>query len=309
MMGAELLVDYDAIETLDPRFARLTLDNAPLEKLAEGFRWLEGLVWMGDWDALLFQDLPRDRTLMWRESAGVSVWRQPSHFANGQARDRQGRLLSCSHRLRAILRTEYDGAVTTVVDRCEGKRLNSPNDIVVARDGAIWFTDPTYGIANDYEGGIQESERAPALYRYDPARDCLTIAASDFDNPNGLAFSPDGKRLYVSETGDQTQPDPAQFIRAFYVGESGRLSGGQLFCRIQPGYCDGLKVDAFGHLWCSAADGVHCLTPHGEAIGKIRIPYRVSNLCFGGRARNRLFIGGSHTLYAIYLNTRGAVDH
>ena len=306
-MGAQLLVDYDALETLDPRFARLTLDNAPLEKLAEGFRWLEGLVWMGDWDALLFQDLPRDRTMIWREGGGASVWREPSHFANGQARDRQGRLLSCSHRLRAILRTEYDGALTTLVDRCEGKRLNSPNDIVVAADGAIWFTDPTYGIANDYEGGIQESERSPALYRYDAERDRLTVSASDFDNPNGLAFSPDGARLYVCETGDQTQPDPARFIRAFEVGENGRLSGGHLFHRIEPGYCDGLKVDAYGHLWCSAADGVHCLTPDGELIGKIRIPYRVSNLCFGGRARNRLFIGGSHTLYAIYLNTRGAV--
>lgn len=308
-MVAQLLADYDALETLDPRFAKLTLDNAPLERLAEGFRWLEGLVWMGDWDALLFQDLPSDRTMLWREREGAVVWRQPSHFANGQARDRQGRLVSCSHRLRAIVRTEYDGAQTILADRCEGLRLNAPNDIVVARDGAIWFTDPLYGISNDYEGGVQESERPPALYRLDLASGRLAVAASDFDGPNGLAFSPDGRRLYIAETGDQTRPDPIQMIRVFDVGQTGALSGGECFHRISPGYCDGLKVDAAGNIWSSAADGVHCLTPQGELIGKVRVPYRVSNLCFGGAMRNRLFIGGSHTLYAIYLNTCGAVDY
>jgi gluconolactonase len=308
-MAAQLLVDYDAVVSLDPRFARLALENAPLEKLAEGFRWLEGLVWMGDWNALLFQDLPNDRTMMWRDGEGASVWRQPSHFANGQARDRQGRLLSCSHRRRAILRTEYDGALTVLVDRCDGLRLNAPNDVVVAPDGAVWFTDPLYGISTDYEGGVQVSERKPAVYRYAPETGELRVVAADFEGPNGLAFSPDGRRLYVAETGDQTQANPAQFLRVFDVGENGRLSGGEAFHRVAPGYCDGLKVDAHGHIWSSAADGVHCLTPQGELIGKIRIPYRVSNLCFGGPTRNRLFIAGSHTLYAIYVNTRGAVDY
>jgi gluconolactonase len=308
-MPGQLLVDYEATEVLHRSFAGLTLDNAPLEKLAEGFRWLEGLVWMGDWDALLFQDLPNDRTMIWRDDFGAGVWRAPSHFANGQARDRQGRLITCSHRRRAVLRTEYDGALTTLVDRHGGKRLNAPNDVVVAADGAIWFTDPLYGISNDYEGGVQESEQPPAVYHYDPARDALTAAASDFAGPNGLAFSPDGRKLYVAETGDQTKPDPVQFIRVFDVGEGGKLSGGEVFHKISPGYCDGLKVDVAGRVWSSAADGVHCLTPAGELIGRIRIPYRVSNLCFGGRARNRLFIGGSHTLYAIFLNTRGALDY
>lgn len=306
-MAGELLVDYEAAESLDPRFDRLVLANAPLERLAGGFRWLEGLVWMGDWDALLFQDLPNDRTMMWRDATGASVWRAPSHYANGQARDLQGRLVSCSHRRRCLLRTEYDGAVTTLVDRHGGKRLNAPNDVIVAADGAIWFSDPLYGISTDYEGGVQQSEQKPALYRFDPATGAIRIAASDFDGPNGLAFSPDGRRLYVAETGDQTRPDPRQYIRVFDVGENGALSGGEIFHRISPGYCDGMKVDRYGHIWSSAADGVHCLTPRGELIGKIRIPYRVSNLCFGGAARNRLFIGGSHTLYAIYLNTRGAV--
>jgi gluconolactonase len=302
----ELLVDYEASQSLDPRFDRLALANAPLERLAGGFRWLEGLVWMGDWDCLLFQDLPNDRTMTWRDSTGASVWRAPSHYANGQARDLQGRLISCSHRRRCLLRTEYDGAVTTLVDRHDGKRLNAPNDVVAAEDGALWFTDPLYGISTDYEGGIQPSEQKPALYRFEPATGRLQAAASDFQGPNGLAFSPDGRRLYVAETGDQTKPDPQQCIRVFDVGDNGALRGGGIFASIHPGYCDGLKVDALGHLWSSAADGVHCLTPQGELIGKIRIPYRVSNLCFGGRRRNRLFIGGSHTLYAIYLNTRGA---
>jgi gluconolactonase len=302
----ELLVDYEATQSLDPRFDRLILANAPLERLASGFRWLEGLVWMGDWDALLFQDLPNDRTMLWRDATGASVWRHPSHYANGQARDRQGRLVSCSHRLRGLLRTEYDGAVTTLVDRHDGKRLNAPNDVVVAADGAIWFTDPLYGISSDYEGGLQVSEQRPALYRFAPETGALKVAASDFDGPNGLAFSPDGRRLYVAETGDQTKPDPKQYIRVFDVGENGALRGGEIFASIRPGYCDGMKADRDGRLWSSAADGVHCLTPQGELIGKIRIPYRVSNLCFGGPNRNRLFIGGSHTLYAIYLNTRGA---
>jgi gluconolactonase len=306
-MPSELLVDHKATEAFDASFARLVLANAPLERLACGFRWLEGLVWMGDWDCLLFQDLPSDRTMMLRDEAGASVWRAPSHFANGQARDRQGRLVACSHRRRCLLRTEYDGAVTTLVDSHDAKRLNAPNDVVVAADGAIWFTDPLYGISSDYEGGVQKSEQGPALYRFDATTGRLQVAASDFGGPNGLAFSPDGRRLYVAETGDQTKAEPRQYIRVFDVGEAGALRGGEIFASISPGYCDGMKVDCEGRLWSSAADGVHCLTPQGELIGKIRIPYRVSNLCFGGRALNRLFIGGSHTLYAIYLNTRGAV--
>ena len=305
-MTGELLVDYEAAESLDPRFDRLVLANAPLERLAEGFRWLEGLVWMGDWDALLFQDLPNNRTILWRDATGASVWRAPSHYANGQTRDLQGRLVSCSHRRRCLLRTEYDGALTVLVDRHNGKRLNAPNDVTTAADGAIWFSDPLYGISNDYEGGVQTSEQPPAFYRFDPASGVLQVATSDFDGPNGLAFSPDGRRLYVAETGDQTRPDPKQYIRVFDVGEGGALSGGDIFHRISPGYCDGMAVDRDGHIWSSAADGVHCLTPRGDLIGKIRIPYRVSNLCFGGAAGNRLFIGGSHTLYAIYLNTNGA---
>ena len=296
----------DGFEVIDPRFARYVLGNAPLEELASGFRWIEGLVWMGDAGCLLFQDLPRDRTMRWIEGAGVSLYRTPSGYANGQARDRQGRLIACSHRERCLFRTELDGSVTRLVDRHDGRRLNAPNDVAVKSDGSIWFTDPLYGIQSDYEGGRQASEQPPAVYRFDPDGGRIEVVAGDFDGPNGLAFSQDERRLYVAETGDQTTDDPKQSIRMFDVGPGGRLSGGELFHKIEPGYADGLKVDEDGNVWSSAADGVHCLDPSGRLLGKVLVPHRVSNLAFGGPLRNRLFIGGSHTLYAIFLNRRGA---
>ncbi|MEO8847241.1 MAG: SMP-30/gluconolactonase/LRE family protein [Casimicrobiaceae bacterium] len=296
----------NGFEIIDPRFAHYVLDNAPLEELAGGFRWIEGLVWMGDANCLLFQDLPRDRTLRWIEGGGVSVYRAPSGYANGQTRDRQGRLISCSHRERCLFRTEWDGSVTRLIDRHDGKRLNAPNDVVVKSDGSIWFTDPLYGIQNDYEGGRQISEQPPALYRFDPGTGRIAVVAGDFDGPNGLVFSPDEKRLYVAETGDQTTDDPKQYIRAFDVTADGDISGGGIFHKIEPGYADGMCADEDGNLWSSAADGVHCIAPDGKLLGKILVPYRVSNLTFGGPWRNRLFIGGSHTLYAIFLNRRGA---
>ena len=215
-------------------------------------------------------------------------------------------MITCSHRGRCLYRTEYDGRVTTLIDRHDGKKLNAPNDVVVKSDGSIWFTDPLYGISNDYEGGRQISEQPPAVYRFDPDSGDIRIVADDFDGPNGLAFSPDESRLYVAETGDQTDDHPRQYIRAFDIGTDGAtLSGGEIFHKIEPGYCDGMRVDEDGNIWSSAADGVHCLSPDGELLGKIVVPYRVSNLTFGGLAKNRLFIGGSNTLYAIFLNCRG----
>ncbi len=295
----------DEFEIRDPKFARYLLGNAPLETLASGFRWIEGLVWMGDAQCLLFQDLPRDRTMRWIEGSGVSVYRSPSGYGNGQTRDRQGRLISCSHRERCLFRTELDGSVTRLVARHDGRRLNSPNDVTVKSDGSIWFTDPLYGIQSDYEGGRQFSEQPPALYRFEPDSGRITVAAGDFDGPNGLAFSPDERRLYVAETGDQTTDNPKQYIRAFDVDAQGQLSGGEIFHKIEPGYADGLCVDEDGNLWSSAGDGVHCIDPSGRLLGKVLVPYRVSNLTFGGLLKNRLFIGGSHTLYAIFLNRRG----
>jgi len=289
----------DGFEIREARFGHFLLSNASLETLASGFRWIEGLVWMGDAGCLLFQDLPSNRTMRWTEGQGVSVYRSPSSYANGQTRDRQGRLISCSHRERCLFRTELDGAVTRLIDRHDGRRLNSPNDV------AVKFTDPLYGIQTDYEGARQTSEQPPALYRFDPGTGNIRIAAGDFDGPNGLAFSPDERRLYVSETGDQTSNNPKQYIRAFDLGEDGRLSGGEIFHKIDPGYADGLCVDEDGNLWASAADGVHCLDPSGRLLGKVLVPHRVSNLTFGGALKNRLFIGGSNTLYSIFLNRRG----
>lgn len=296
----------DGFDIRDPVFHHYVLPNAPLEQLAEGFRWIEGLVWMGDADCLLFEDLPRNRTMRYIENAGVSVYRQPSHYANGQCRDRQGRLISCSHRDRCLYRTELDGKVTKLVDKHAGKRLNAPNDVAVKSDGTIWFSDPLYGIQRDYEGGIQESEQPPALYRFDPDSGEITIAAGDFDGPNGLVFSPDESRLYVCETGDILLENPKQYIRAFDVDPHGKLHGGEIFHKVDPGFADGICMDEDGNIWSSAADGVHCIDPTGRLLGKVLVPHRVSNLTFGGYYKNRLFIGGSHTLYAIFLNRRGA---
>jgi gluconolactonase len=288
-------------------FRAMVLPNAPLEILAEGFRWLEGPVWFADHDCLYFSDVPNDRVLRWSEDAGVSVFRRPSGFANGHARDRQGRLIGCSHRNRCITRIEIDGTLTVLASHYQGKRLNSPNDIVCKSDGSIWFTDPPYGINTDYEGGKQDSELPPTLYRLDPTSGELRVAADDFDGPNGLVFSADENLLYVSETGRQFDPEPRQYIRRFNVGPDGSLSGGDRFYKIEPGFADGIRLDEQGNIWSSAGDGVHCISPQGELLGKILTGCVVSNLAFGARSRSRLFICASQKLLATYTNVRGCV--
>jgi gluconolactonase len=294
-------------EIHDDRFRSMVLTNAPLETLGEGYRWLEGPVWFADHDCLYVSDIPNNRILRWSDSGGVSVFRHPSGFANGHTRDRQGRLLGCSQHDRCVTRTELDGTVTVLADRYRGKRLNSPNDIVCRSDGTIWFSDPPYGINTDYEGGKQPAELPPTLYRLDPATGDLAVAADDFEGPNGLAFSPDERVLYVAESGGQFDRAPRQFIRRFSVDESGRLCGGERFHKITPGFADGMRVDEQGNVWSSAADGVHCISPDGALLGKILTPSLVSNLAFGGRNRSRLFICASHRLMAIYTNVRGCV--
>jgi gluconolactonase len=294
-------------ESHDPRFDALVLFNAELELLADGFRWLEGPVWFGDHDCLLFSDIPNNRTLRWSERHGVSTFLEPSEFANGQTRDRQGRLIQCHHRSRCLTRRELDGRITTLIREARGQRLNAPNDVVVKSDGSIWFSDPLYGLMNDYEGGRQRSEQPPALYRLDPESGVAEAVATDFDGPNGLAFSPDESLLYVAESGAPGDPSPRQAIRRFRVSDDGRsLSGGEEFHRITPGWADGFRVDEHGNLWCGAADGVHCIAPDGSLLGKVLMPQRVSNLCFGDRARSRLFLCASTALYALFTNTRGA---
>lgn len=295
------------IEIIQPRFKDMVLPNAPLETLGEGYRWLEGPVWFADLQCLLVSDVPNDRILRWCESGGVSVFRQPSHFANGHTRDREGRLIGCSHHDRCIRRTEHDGTVTELVNRYRGKRLNSPNDVVVKSDGTIWFSDPLYGIVTDYEGGKQESELPPYLYRFDPRDGSLRVVADDFEGPNGLCFSPDEKRLYVSECGPPAANDPVQHIRVFDLpGDGARLDNARVFHKVEPGMADGFRCDEEGNIWSSAADGVHCMDPGGELLGKLKVPFVVSNLAFGGRNYSRLFICGSQTLFAQYVNRRGA---
>lgn len=297
--------DHDWVIACDPRFSALTLGNAPLEVLGEGFAWLEGPVWFADHDCLLFSDLPNDRVMRWSETGGVSVFRKPSGFANGHTRDLEGRLISCSHRRRCVTRTELDGRETVLASHFDGRRLNSPNDVVVDAHGVIWFSDPPYGIQTDYEGGKAEPELPPTLYRLDPRAGRLEVAADDFEGPNGLCFSPDGRLLYVAETGAQFAEDPVRHIRVFDVAD-GRLRNGRVFHTVAPGYADGLRCDEEGRIWTSSGEGVHCLDPSGALLGKILTGGVVSNIAFGGRARSRLFICAAHRLMAVYTNVRGA---
>ena len=293
-------------EIIEAEFRRLVLPNAVLQTLGEGYGWLEGPVWFADAKQLLVSDLPDDRILRWTEDGGVSVFRQPSGFENGHTRDRQGRLIGCSHRNRCITRTELDGSVTVLADTYDGSRLNSPNDVVVHSDGGIWFTDPPYGINTDYEGGKQQSELPARVYRLDPASGRLDVVADDFKGPNGLCFSPDEGTLYIAETGGQFEPSDPRHIRAFSVQDGCRLFGGRIFHTVSPGLADGFRCDQDGRVWTSAGDGVHCVSADGVLLGKILTGGTVSNLTFGGRNRSRLFICAAHTLMAIYTNVRGA---
>lgn len=292
-------------EIADPVFGTYVLGNAPLERVATGFRWTEGPVWFGDAGALLFSDIPNNAIMRWIEGEGVSVYRKPSDFANGHTRDRQGRLITCSHGRRAVLRTELDGTVTVLADRYRGLRLNSPNDVVVKSDGTIWFTDPHYGIKLDYEGERAEQELPCNVYRLDPGTGELTVVADDFGGPNGLAFSPDESKLYIADTGAIFDPCAKRCIRLFDVEDGQRLTGGEVFHAIDAGAADGFRIDEDGNIWSSAADGVHCIAPDGRLLGKIKVPEVVANLTFGGRFRSRLFICASSSVYAISLNRRG----
>ncbi len=293
---------------LDPRFGALINPTAHLEKLWTGSRWAEGPAYLPAMRQLIWSDIPNDRMLRYDEAGGhVAVFRQPANFANGNTIDRQGRLVTCEHGGRRVSRTEHDGSITTIADAWRGKRLNSPNDVVVAADGAIWFSDPPYGILSDYEGHRAESEiGANHLYRVDPQSGAVDIAADDFDKPNGLAFSPDGSRLYVADTGGSHTPGGPRHIRVFDVGDDGALRGGRLFADCTAGFFDGFRLDTAGRIWTSAGDGVHCYDPDGTLIGKVLVPEIVANVVFGGPRRNRLYICGTTSLYAIYLGVNGA---
>jgi gluconolactonase len=291
-------------ETHDPRFRALIQPSAQLDHLGSGFRWAEGPVWFPAHQALYVSDIPNDRILRWTEGAGLSVFRSPANYTNGHTRDREGRLVSCSHGARAVVRTEHDGRLTTLASHHKGRRLNSPNDVVVARDGSVWFTDPTYGILSDYEGYEADPEQdATAVYRIPAEGGEPERLATGFVQPNGLAFSPDERRLYVAESGRSHDDGVARALRVFDVA-NGRLDEGQIFAELEFGIPDGLRVDARGHVWCSGGDAVHVFHPNGVLLGRIRVPEAVANLCFGGVRGNRLFIAATTSLYAVHVNAR-----
>lgn len=294
-------------EILDRRFSCYPIPVCGLEKLHTGMRWAEGPVYFADGRYLLFSDIPNNKILRWEEESGhVTTFRYPSGFANGHTRDRQGRLISCEHGNRRVTRTEADGTITVIADRFEGKRLNSPNDVVVKSDGSIWFTDPPYGILTHYEGGKADSEiGACHVYRVDPETGAVRIVADDFVKPNGLAFSQDEKYLYIADSARSHDKAAPHHIRRFTVGADGSLGESIVFATIEPGIPDGFRLDTQGNVWTSAGDGIHCYAADGTLIGKIFVPETVANLTFGGPHRDRLFIAATTSLYAVYLNTTG----
>lgn len=301
-------MDATGFECLDERFRRLFIPTAHVDKLFTGCRWAEGPAYFPASRSLIWSDIPNDRMLRLDECSGaVSTFRQPAGHSNGNTVDRSGRLVTCEHGGRRVSRTEFDGTVTTLADRYRGGRLNSPNDAVVKSDGSIWFTDPTYGIDSDYEGHRGESEQAGNyVYRIDPATGAPEALAKDFVQPNGIAFSPDERILYIVDTGRSHRPDGPAHIRSFAVDEAGKLRDRGVFADCTAGFFDGLRIDSDGRLWTSAGDGVHCYDPDGTLIGKIRIPEVVANVCFGGAKRNYLYICGTTSLYGVRLPVNGA---
>jgi gluconolactonase len=306
MLDADL--SGSPFETLDPRFGALLNPNVRLERLAGGCRWSEGPAYFPAGRYLVWSDIPNDRIMRWDEADGnVSVFRAPSNNANGNTVDRQGRLVSCEHLGRRVTRTEIDGTITVLADRFDGRRLNSPNDVVVRSDGSVWFTDPAYGIETDYEGVRQERELDGChVYRVDPHTAAVTKVADGFARPNGLAFSPDETRLYVSDSGVTHDPNGPHHIRVFDVGGDGTsVSGGEVFAVCEDGFFDGFRFDEDGRLWSSSPVGVQCFDPDGTLLGRIRVPEFVANVCFGGRYRNRLFITATSSVYSVFLMRRG----
>ena len=295
-------------ETLDGRFSRLFNPTAHVHKLFTGCHWAEGPAYFPASRGLVWSDIPSNRLLRFDEGTGhAGPFREPSGHANGNTVDRQGRLVTCEHGGRRVSRTGHDGSVVTLADRYDGKRLNSPNDVVVKSDGSIWFTDPTYGIDSDYEGDRAESEiGASYVYRIDPATGAVTVAADDFVKPNGIAFSPDERQLYIVDTGRSHGAHFPAHMRVFDVSGDGRLLNGREFAACTAGFFDGFRLDEAGRIWTSAGDGVHCYDPDGTLIGKVRVPETVANVCFGGPKRNRLYICATTSLYAVFLFTNGA---
>lgn len=300
-----------SVISLDPRFDKYKLPLAAVERLATGCRWNEGPVWFGDARCLLWSDIPNNRIMRWDEITGrISSYRDPSNFANGQTRDRTGRLITCEHGGRRVTRTEYDGAITVLADRFDGKRLSSPNDVIVKSDGSVWFTDPPFGILGNYEGHKAEPELGQNVYRLDPDTGAITIVADDVLGPNGLAFSPNETKLYIVES----RGVPTRKILEYDMSANGKnINNKRVLIDAGEGTSDGFRVDVDGNLWCGwgmgsdELDGVMIFSPDGAPIGRIALPERCANLCFGGRSNSRIFMAASTSIYAIYVNVSGVV--
>ena len=304
-----------SVQILDPSFSKYRIYSSSVEQLGSGMRWAEGPVWFGDGRYLLLSDIPNNRIMRYDEAAGTfTVFRHPANFSNGLARDRQGRLLACEHQTRSVTRTDYDGRVTVLADKFDGKRLNSPNDIVCKTDGSIWFTDPPFGIGGNWEGDKATPELPHSVYRIAPDGR-LGLVTAELAGPNGIAFSPDEKKLYVVESRAQ----PNRLIWSYDVAPNGAISNKTKVVDANgPGAIDGIKVDMDGNLWCgwgwsgapgatsADLDGVMVFNPQGKAIGFIRLPERCANLAFGGVKKNRLFMASCHSLYALYVEAHGA---
>ncbi|MCC6195473.1 MAG: SMP-30/gluconolactonase/LRE family protein [Burkholderiales bacterium] len=312
--STENAVEGNAVEILDPAGSLVVRPGTPLTRLCSGAVWSEGPVWMQEDDSVLWSDIPNDRMLRWSERDGMTVWRSPAGFTNGHAREADGSLLHCSHGQRAIVRTRFGPGLAPlpdeiVVDRYRGLRLNSPNDVVVKRDGSIWFTDPPYGILSDREGHQAPSEQsANHVFRFDPATGVLAAVTAFVDEPNGLAFSPDESILYVSDTSAAVREDGGgnHHIVAFDVRDGASLANPRVFAVIEPGLPDGMRVDVEGRVLTSSGDSVQVFDPSGVRLAKIRVPEKVGNLCFGGADRDLLYVCASTSLYRIRLATRGA---
>ncbi|WP_417805362.1 SMP-30/gluconolactonase/LRE family protein [Thalassospira lucentensis] len=295
-------------EIADTRFRDLILGNVALRKISSGHLWTEGPVWFPAHQCLLFSDIPNQKIYRWMCDGTVNVFRENSNFANGNTRDRNGRLITCQHGTRSVTRTEHNGDVTTLADRFDGKRLNAPNDVVVKSDGTVWFSDPTYGILSDYEGFKSPPEQAHrSVFRLDPDTGELTQVATDFTQPNGLAFSVDEKLLYVAESGASHDDTVPAVIRVYDVDGDNMLQNGRDFAAVDQGLPDGFRVDCHDNVWTSAKDGVHCFDATGKLLGKILVPETVSNLTFGGARGNELLITATTSVYAIHVNSASAI--
>jgi gluconolactonase len=300
-------VEGTEIVVLDPRFKQCFAGHVRVERLWTGARWSEGPAWFAAGRYLVWSDIPNNRMMRFVEPSGeVSVFRERSNNSNGNSVDNQGRLVTCEHLTRRVTRTEIDGSITVLADKWNGKRLNSPNDLVVKSDDSIWFTDPAYGIDTDYEGDQAPEEIGGChVYRLDPKTGALDAVVTDAVRPNGLAFSPDEKHLYLADTGASHKENGPKHIRKFAVHGS-KLSGGEVFADSTAGLFDGFRVDTAGRIWTSTAEGVHVYDPDGTLIGKILIPELVANVTFGGTKLNRLFICGTTSLYSMYVTARGS---